>query len=142
GARRGRGALPAHHAGGHVVRRGRRVRALRSDAPARPADADRASRRRGAGRRDRARGANGPGTRRRRRSRGREIVNGARLSVPGAATVRSPIAPMYLEPFVRSTQVSQRLCGHEVELLEVQDEWYRVRGADGYEGWIHWGFLS
>jgi len=49
---------------------------------------------------------------------------------------------MYLEPFVRSTQVSQKLCGHEVELLEEQDEWYRVRGADDYEGWIHWGFLS
>lgn len=68
--------------------------------------------------------------------------NGARLSVPGRATVRSPIAPMYLEPFVRSTQVSQRLSGHEVELLDEQEEWYRARGADGYEGWIHWGFLS
>ncbi|HJQ20867.1 MAG TPA: NlpC/P60 family protein [Gemmatimonadaceae bacterium] len=68
--------------------------------------------------------------------------NGARLSVPGRATIRSPIAPMYLEPFVRSTQVSQRLNGHEVEVLDEQEEWYRVRGGDGYEGWIHWGFLS
>jgi cell wall-associated NlpC family hydrolase len=49
---------------------------------------------------------------------------------------------MYLEPYVRSTQVSQRLCGHELDLLEEQDEWYLVRGVDGYEGWIHWGFLS
>lgn len=56
--------------------------------------------------------------------------------------MRSPIAPMYLEPFVRSTQVSQRLGGHEVELLDNEDEWYLVRGADGYEGWVHWGFLS
>lgn len=68
--------------------------------------------------------------------------NGARLSVPGRATVRSPIAPMYLEPFVASTQVSQRLNGHELELIDSQDEWYRVRGTDNYEGWIHWGFLS
>ena len=68
--------------------------------------------------------------------------NGARLTVPGRATVRSPVAPMYLEPYVASTQISQRLNGHELELLEKQDEWYRVRGVDGYEGWIHWGFLS
>jgi len=69
-------------------------------------------------------------------------TNGARLTVPGRAAVRSPVAPMYLEPYVRSTQVSQRLSGHELELLDEQDEWYRVRGVDGYEGWIHWGFLS
>jgi hypothetical protein len=49
---------------------------------------------------------------------------------------------MYLEPHVRSTQVSQRLCGHELDLLEEQDDWFLVRGADGYEGWMHWGFLS
>ena len=65
--------------------------------------------------------------------------NGARLAVPGRAIVRSPIAPMYLEPYVASTQISQRLSGHDLELLEEQDDWYRVRGADGYEGWIHWG---
>jgi len=67
---------------------------------------------------------------------------GARLTVPGRATVRSAIAPMYMEPHVRSVQVSQRLCGHELDLLEEQDDWYLVRGADGYEGWMHWGFLS
>lgn len=67
---------------------------------------------------------------------------GAQLSVPGRATVRSPIAPMYLEPFVRSTQISQSLSGHELDVLEEQDDWFRVRGVDGYEGWMHWGFLS
>jgi gamma-D-glutamyl-L-lysine dipeptidyl-peptidase len=69
-------------------------------------------------------------------------MSGARLTVPGRATVRSPIAPMYIEPWVASAQISQRLSGHDVELLEEQDDWYRVRGVDGYEGWIHWGFLS
>ena len=69
-------------------------------------------------------------------------MSGARLSVPGRALVRSAIAPMYFEPHVRSTQISQRLHGHELEVLEEQDDWYRVRGTDGYEGWIHWGFLS
>ena len=65
-----------------------------------------------------------------------------RLSVPGRATVRSAIAPMYKEPFIRSPQVSQRVCGHEVDVLEQRDDWYLVRGADSYEGWMHWGFLS
>lgn len=69
-------------------------------------------------------------------------MSGARLSVPGRAIVRSAIAPMYLEPHVRSTQVSQRLSGHGVELLDEEEDWYRVRGEDDYEGWIHWGFLS
>lgn len=64
------------------------------------------------------------------------------LTVPGRATVRSPIAPMYGDPFVASVQISQRLSGHEVELLDEQDDWYLARGVDGYEGWIHHGFLS
>jgi hypothetical protein len=66
-----------------------------------------------------------------------------RLSAPGHAIVRAPIAPMYAEPHVASVQISQRLAGHEVELLESQEpDWYRARGVDLYEGWIHHGFLS
>lgn len=49
---------------------------------------------------------------------------------------------MYAEPHVTSIQVSQRLCGHDVELVEEQDDWYFARGADQYGGWIHRGFLS
>lgn len=61
---------------------------------------------------------------------------------PGQGLVRSPIAPMYAEPSVTSIQVSQRLCGHDVDLLEEQDDWYFARGTDRYDGWIHRGFLS
>ena len=64
------------------------------------------------------------------------------LTVPGRATVRAPIAPMYGDPYVASVQISQRLSGHEVELLDEQDDWYLARGLDGYQGWIHAGFLS
>ena len=64
------------------------------------------------------------------------------LTVPGRATVRAPIAPMYGDPYVASVQISQRLSGHEVELLDEQDDWYLARGVDGYVGWIHAGFLS
>jgi gamma-D-glutamyl-L-lysine dipeptidyl-peptidase len=49
---------------------------------------------------------------------------------------------MYAEPHVTSIQISQRLCGHDVDLLEEQDDWYLARGVDAYEGWIHRGFLS
>ena len=64
------------------------------------------------------------------------------LAVPGRAIVRTAVAPMYAEPHVTSIQISQRLCGHDLDLLELQDDWFRVRGMDGYEGWIHRGFLA
>lgn len=64
------------------------------------------------------------------------------LRAPGQARVRAPIAPMYAEPKVTSAQLSQRLAGHDVELLEMQEDWFLVRGVDAYEGWMHRGFLS
>ena len=64
------------------------------------------------------------------------------LQTSGRALVRAPIAPMYAEPHVTSIQISQRLCGHDVDLLDEQDDWFLARGVDGYEGWIHRGFLS
>jgi cell wall-associated NlpC family hydrolase len=66
----------------------------------------------------------------------------AGLSAPGRARIRTPIAPLYAEPNVASAQLSQRLAGHDVELLEAEDDWFRARGSDQYEGWIHRGFLS
>ena len=57
-------------------------------------------------------------------------------------TVRAPIAPLHEEPRVSSAQVSQRLAGHEVEVLSRDDDWLRVRGDDGYEGWLHRGYLA
>jgi hypothetical protein len=64
------------------------------------------------------------------------------LTAPGRAAIRAPIAPMYAEPYVASIQISQRLSGHEIELIEAQDDWFCARGIDGYEGWIHRGFLA
>lgn len=58
-----------------------------------------------------------------------------------AATVCTPIAPMHAEPRIASPMVSQQLAGHAVEVLEREGEWWRARGADGYEGWMHQGFL-
>lgn len=52
------------------------------------------------------------------------------------------IAPMHSEPLVASQQVSQQLAGHDVDAMDVDGDWVRGRGEDGYEGWIHNGFLE
>ena len=60
----------------------------------------------------------------------------------GRAVVRTPVAPLYAEPDVASAQLSQRVAGHGVELIDSRDDWFLVRGDDQYEGWIHRGFLA
>ncbi|MES3034488.1 MAG: SH3 domain-containing C40 family peptidase [Gemmatimonadota bacterium] len=63
-------------------------------------------------------------------------------SIIGHAFVRSAIAPLFAEPRVSSAQVSQRLAGHPVYVLESRDDhWHRVRGMDQYEGWMHDGYF-
>ena len=60
----------------------------------------------------------------------------------GHAFVRSAIAPMFAEPRITAAQVSQRLSGHPVYVLESRPaQWHRVRGMDDYEGWMHDGYF-
>jgi cell wall-associated NlpC family hydrolase len=58
------------------------------------------------------------------------------------ATVRTPVAPIFAEPRVASAQISQLVAGRRVELLEQRDDWFRVRGPDEYEGWLHRGYIA
>lgn len=58
------------------------------------------------------------------------------------AVVVSAVAPMHAEARVSSPQISQRLAGDRVEVLDVEDDWLLVRGDDGYEGWMHRGYLE
>lgn len=58
------------------------------------------------------------------------------------ATVRTPVAPVFAEARVASAQISQLVAGRRLELLEERDDWYRVRGPDEYEGWVHRGYLE
>lgn len=63
----------------------------------------------------------------------------------GNATTRvvsAAIAPVHAEPKASSEQVTQSLAGHLVAVLEERDGWRRVRLADGYEGWMHEGYLD
>jgi len=46
------------------------------------------------------------------------------------------------EPNPRATQETQILFGHYADVMETVDKWYRVKGADGYEGWMHEGFVK
>lgn len=58
------------------------------------------------------------------------------------ATVRTPVAPVFAEARVASAQISQFVAGRHLELLEQRDDWFRVRGPDEYEGWVHRGYLE
>ncbi|HXT14494.1 MAG TPA: SH3 domain-containing C40 family peptidase [Gemmatimonadaceae bacterium] len=58
------------------------------------------------------------------------------------ATVRTPVAPMHSEPRIASMMISQQLAGHRVDVLDEEGDWVRARGADGYDGWMHTGFLA
>ena len=59
-----------------------------------------------------------------------------------AATIRSPIAPMHAEPSIASQMISQQLAGHRVDVLDEDGDWVCARGADGYDGWMHVGFIA
>ena len=59
-----------------------------------------------------------------------------------ASTVRTPVAPMHGEPRIASQMISQQVAGHRVDVLDEEGDWVRARGEDGYEGWMHVGFLA
>jgi cell wall-associated NlpC family hydrolase len=56
--------------------------------------------------------------------------------------VTAAVAPLQAQPAAGSEQVSQRLAGHRVTVLEEREPWLRVRGHDEYEGWVHRGYLG
>ena len=65
------------------------------------------------------------------------------MSEPTTLVVRAAVAPLHAEARVSSPQVSQALRGAPLLVIERSgDDWQRVRGADGYEGWAHRGYLA
>ena len=55
---------------------------------------------------------------------------------------RSAIAPLQASASLRAEQVSQLVLGETARILEGAGEWRRVRcHHDGYEGWVHTGYL-
>ena len=55
---------------------------------------------------------------------------------------KTPIAPVLREPRASATQETQLLYCHCAEVLESDGRWLKVRGADGYEGWMHQGYTE
>lgn len=61
----------------------------------------------------------------------------AQKSIPGADLVITvPIADMFRAPSADSDVVSQAIYGTGVLSLEKRGDWYRIRTADDYTGWI------
>ncbi|MEN8375377.1 MAG: SH3 domain-containing C40 family peptidase [Gemmatimonadota bacterium] len=58
------------------------------------------------------------------------------------ALVASAYAPMHARPSVRGVQVSQYVLGVRLDVLTMRDGWLRVRGEEGYIGWVHPGYLE
>ncbi len=56
--------------------------------------------------------------------------------------IRTPVGPVVRDPKASSVQESQILYGHCAEVRATEGKWMRVRGGDGYEGWIHEGFCD
>jgi len=67
--------------------------------------------------------------------------NGLAGALSESVTAVAAIAPMLCEPDVRTTQVSQLLHGHVAEVIERQGLWLHVKSADGYDGWVHQGYV-
>ncbi|HEU5303814.1 MAG TPA: SH3 domain-containing protein [Gemmatimonadales bacterium] len=58
------------------------------------------------------------------------------------ALARSAIAPVLAEARVRAEQVTQLVLGESAVVLDSSGEWRRVCTTfDGYDGWIHSGYL-
>lgn len=59
----------------------------------------------------------------------------------GYALVRSSLTAVRAKPIVRAEQISQEVLGAVLQVLERDTDWARVRGEDGYEGWVTVGGL-
>ena len=73
---------------------------------------------------------------------GRAEVSQSVREDANVVTVRASIAPLHAEARVSSVQISQRLAGHPITILETRGDWLQVRGEDAYEGWIHRGYIE
>jgi gamma-D-glutamyl-L-lysine dipeptidyl-peptidase len=58
------------------------------------------------------------------------------------ALVTAALAPVLALPRNDAAQISQYVLGNRLELLSRRGAWYRIRGEDGYVGWVHRGYLQ
>ncbi len=78
----------------------------------------------------------------------REVVDkivrlpGSHAEAQQHAIVRSAVAPVYQDPHIPAPQITQLVLGSRVDLIWAEGPWWRVRGEDGYIGWVHTGYLE
>lgn len=72
-----------------------------------------------------------------------EVVRLPDAAIEGTrhALVRAAVAPVYAEPRLPAPQITQLVLGMRVELLARDGDWLRIRGEDGYLGWVHEGHV-
>ena len=60
-----------------------------------------------------------------------------------AVIARAAVVPLFAEPTLRAEQVSQLVLGETADVLEVADDWRKLRtGIDQYLGWVHAGYCA
>jgi len=59
----------------------------------------------------------------------------------GYGLVRSAVAPLLPEPRISAAPASQYVLGRSFDVLSRRGPWLRVRGEDGYIGWLHVGYV-
>lgn len=70
------------------------------------------------------------------------LSSGANRAQSARATIRVSVAPLLAGAAASAPQVSQLLRGHQADVVDSDGKWLRLRGADGYEGWCHRGYLE
>lgn len=60
---------------------------------------------------------------------------------PLEVLVSAPVAPMMADPVISATQVSQRVLGSRLRVLQRRGRWLRCRSEDGYLAWVHRGYV-
>jgi hypothetical protein len=59
-----------------------------------------------------------------------------------AAVVTAALAPLFADANITAARVSEVLHGERLEILQREDDWLRVRAADGYIAYTHVGYLA
>ena len=57
-------------------------------------------------------------------------------------TISAAVAPVHKEASFTSEMITQGLMWESVNILSKKDNWCRVTMEDGYEGWMHYFYLS
>jgi len=68
-------------------------------------------------------------------------VTSLTLTTADRFTVRAAVAPLLSDARMSLALTSQLVSGEVVQLVDGRGDWLSVRGADGYEGWTHVGYL-